>query len=133
MLCGIENLSTLFIRVDSDALDVAAVQDAHLRIRFARQLSLPGPWEEEDTINRAKNQLNCLFQIAQCLMGHSAETAAQRRRLQVLSIGRFVGYRAIARSVTIGLDALQSMDSDEIEASIMPRIERELEEAGCFE
>jgi hypothetical protein len=133
MLCGIENLSSLSIRVDSDALDIAAVQDAHLRTRFARQLSLPGPREEEDTIDRAKKQLDCLFQIARCLMGQIAETAARCQRIKALSIGRFVGYRAIGRSVSIGLDALQSMDYDEIEASIMPRIERELEEAGCFE
>jgi hypothetical protein len=132
-LCDIGNLSSLHIRVNSDVLDVAAAEDAHLRTRFARQLSLPGLWREEKYINKAEDQLNCLFRIAQCLVGQVKDTSGKRKKLKILSIGRFVGWRAEDRAKSIGLDALQSMDYDEIEASIMPRIERELEEAGWFE
>jgi hypothetical protein len=133
MLCDIPNLLRLRIYVDSDVLDVAAAQDAHLQTRFAHQLSLPGLWKEEEYINQAEDQLNCLFRFAQCLVGQVKDTPGKRRKLKILSIGRFVGYRAQERARYIGFDALQSMDYDEIEACIIPRIERELEEAGDLE
>jgi hypothetical protein len=138
MICDLENLSRLHIEVYSDVLDVTALQDARLRTRFARQLSLPGlrdNWEgdEERAMNLAENHLNCLFRIAQSLVGQVKDASAKRLRSKVLSVRRSLGWRAAERAESLGHDALQRVDYDEIAASIMPRIERELEEAGCFE
>lgn len=132
MLWNLQNLSTLVIAINSDVLDIFAAQHEPFRTRFASKFAHPGPWWDDTSIKQAEKQLNCLFQVAWSFVSQALDTAGKRERFKILRVGRFVGPRAQQRAEQRGLEALQSMDYDEIEAVILPQIEKELGEVGCF-
>lgn len=132
MLWNLENLSTLVIAINSDVLDIFAAQNEPFRTRFASKWAHPGPWWDDTSIKQAEKQLHCLFQVAWSFVSQAEDTAGKRERFKILRVGRFVGPRARQRAEQRELEALQSMDYDEIEAGILPQIEKELEGAGCF-
>jgi hypothetical protein len=126
--------SSLTITIDSHVLDVVAVLNEHFRTRFAKQLAPPGHWWSEESADIAERHLGCLRQIAWGLASQAEGAAGKRERLKIMKIARWVGPSARQRAAMLSLEriVLQSDDYDDIEASVMPRIERELEEGGWF-
>lgn len=133
-LTNLTNLKSLVVAIDSHVLDVVAVRDEHFRTRFAAQLAPPGHWWSDESIDLADKHLDCLRQIAWGIISQAEDAAGKRERFKILKITRRVGASAKQRAALLTLDryVLQSDDYDEIEATVLPMIEQELEEGGFF-
>lgn len=128
------NESSLTITIDSHILDVVAVQSAQFRTRFASQLAPLGHWWSDESIDIAEKHLGCLRQIAGDIVSQAQDAASKRERLKIMKIVRWTGPSARQRAAMMSRErsVLQSDDYDEIEASVLPRIEQELEDGGWF-
>jgi len=120
----LSNHSSLTITIDTHILDVVAVWNEHLHARFATQLAVPGLRCSEESMDIADKHLDCLRQIAWGVASQAEDAAGKRERLKIIKITRWIGPSARHYST------LRSDDYDEIQASVLPMIEQELEANG---
>lgn len=133
MLRGLTNLKSLTVAIDSQVLDVVAAQDDDLRFRFATRLDLQDDyWWNEESAEMAIRHMDYLRLFAWGLLGQAEDKAGKRERFKVLKITRSMGLTATLMARMRPGRVLESDDYDEIEATILAKIEVELEAGGWF-